>query len=314
MIANSSSDKTTSKKTKAKKSKSTSKNKSKNESDFINIDDYIDVIQYRKNNEPYPQYPFRMLIAGPSGCGKTNMVINMINNMVFDKLYVFCRDTDEEKYDIFLRQYLDKIAETRHNEWIMYYNEMTQKQRVKLAQLQNCSIDELPNKPPIPFSFYYHFSEEPEEIPDPNDFTKEFNIQTNRMEYPITIMIFDDLIRLKDKSKIIEIYIRGRKRGINPVFISQAVTPVDKDIRLQCSDIILYKCKKKELINLGQNFAMDLDNEDFYRAFRRATKRIYNFFYINDKTPLKSKAFRRNFTPGSLFVDSDSEDSESDDY
>lgn len=290
--------------------------------EFINIDNFLEVDDSRKNNYPYPQYPLRMLIVGPSGCGKTNMMINMIQNMVFDNFILFTRDIEEPKY-LFLKDYIEKMKEDKLNAWYHYCNEMSPMEKIKMAEMLNCDVGDLPNNPPIPFKINRYFSEEPNEIPDPNDFVKEYrlifkklkpgqlptpkDLDKIKLEYPITLIVFDDLITLKDKKKITELYIRGRKRGVNPIFISQSVTPVDKDIRLQCTDICLYKCKKKDLVNLCQNFGGDLDNDEFYRAFKNATKRSYNFFYINDKSPKRSLAFRKNFTPGSLFVDDESD-------
>ena len=44
-------------------------------------------------------WPFRMLIIGPSGSGKTNTLLHLIDKFhPIDKIYLYAKDTDEEKY------------------------------------------------------------------------------------------------------------------------------------------------------------------------------------------------------------------------
>ena len=49
---------------------------------------------------PYmPSDTFRMLICGPSGCGKTNVLMHMLNNLLYyDKIYLFSKNLEQPKY------------------------------------------------------------------------------------------------------------------------------------------------------------------------------------------------------------------------
>lgn len=91
-------------------------------------DKFVEKKVYRNKNELAPQHPFRMLVVGPSGGGKTNIVMNLIMEYLdFDKLYLFAKDLQEEKYLtlIALCQSTAKSAGIEENEVIEYYDDPT---------------------------------------------------------------------------------------------------------------------------------------------------------------------------------------------
>src|SRR5215475_13097409 len=59
----------------------------------------LDQKEYHNINELVPQWPFRLLICGNSGCGKTNLLINLIQNLYFENIYVYARDISEPYYE-----------------------------------------------------------------------------------------------------------------------------------------------------------------------------------------------------------------------
>ena len=53
----------------------------------------------KKISSENDDWPFRMLIIGPSGSGKTNTLLHLIDKFhPIDKIYLYAKDTDEEKY------------------------------------------------------------------------------------------------------------------------------------------------------------------------------------------------------------------------
>jgi len=70
------------------------------------------------------------------------------------------------------------------------------------------------------------------DIPNINDF-KDGNKQT--------LIIFDDLVLMKDQSKIAEFYIRSRKYNISCIYLSQSYYKTPKVIRININYLILKK-------------------------------------------------------------------------
>ena len=58
----------------------------------------------KKHNPNWPEildHPYQILIIGGSGFGKKNALINLINNNPgIDEIYLYAKDTSEEKYQL----------------------------------------------------------------------------------------------------------------------------------------------------------------------------------------------------------------------
>ena len=60
--------------------------------DFVQLHDFM------------PDRCFRMLLCGPSGSGKTNLLLGMINKLLyFDKIYLYARNLQQSKYKHLLK-------------------------------------------------------------------------------------------------------------------------------------------------------------------------------------------------------------------
>ena len=69
---------------------------------MLNLDD---IVSNNKSSSERNDWPFRMLIIGPSGSGKTNTLLHLINNFhPIDKIYLYAKDTDEEKYQYLINK------------------------------------------------------------------------------------------------------------------------------------------------------------------------------------------------------------------
>ena len=73
---------------------------------MLNLDDIVSNKKtIERSSSERNIWPFRMLIIGPSGSGKTNTLLHLINNLhPIDKIYLYAKDTDEEKYQFLINK------------------------------------------------------------------------------------------------------------------------------------------------------------------------------------------------------------------
>ena len=133
-----------------------------------------------------------------------------------------------------------------------------------------------------------------------HDIYKNINNYNPNKENKILI-VFDDMIadminNKKLNSIVTELFIRGRKLNISPVFITQSYFKVPKDFRLNTTHLFILKIpNKRELQQIALNHSSDTDLNDFVKICKKCTDNPYSFL-VNDITlpsnnPLK---FRKN--------------------
>ena len=114
-------------------------------------------------------------------------------------------------------------------------------------------------------------------------------------------IVFDDMIfyminNNKLNPIVTELFIRGRKRNISIVFITQLYFKVPKDVRLNSKHFFIMKIPNKtELQQFALNHSSDIEFNDFMKKYQKCTKEPYSFL-VNDTTlpsddPL---SFRKN--------------------
>ena len=70
---------------------------------MLNLDDIVS--NKNKRSLEHNDCSFRMLIIGPSGSGKTNTLLHLIEKFhPIDKIYLYAKDTDEEKYQYLINK------------------------------------------------------------------------------------------------------------------------------------------------------------------------------------------------------------------
>ena len=148
-----------------------------------------------------PDHPYRILLIGGSGSGKTNALLNLINNQPdIDKIYLYAKDPYETKY-----QYL-----------------INKHEKVGLDHFDD----------PKAFMEYSN---------DMQDVYK--NIEDyNPIKKRKVLIVFDDMIadminNNKLNPLVTELFIRGRKRNISIVFITQTYFKVPKDVTLNSTNL-----------------------------------------------------------------------------
>lgn len=95
------------------------------------------------------------------------------------------------------------------------------------------------------------------------------------------LIIFDDLVLLKDQSEITEYFIRGRKKGYSCVYLTQSYYKTPKQIRINCNYIFLKKLSgRKDLSAILSEYALDTDFPQLLDAYKQATNNPLGFLFI----------------------------------
>ena len=112
------------------------------------------------------------------------------------------------------------------------------------------------------------------------------------------LIVFDDMIadminNNKLNPLVTELFIRGRKRNISIVFMTQSYFKVPKDVRLKSTHFFIMKIpNKRELQQITLNHSSD---KHFMNIYKKCTAEPYSFL-VND-TALPSNdplRFREN--------------------
>jgi len=111
-----------------------------------------------------------------------------------------------------------------------------------------------------------------------------------------SLIVFDDLI-LNKQNKIADYYIRGRKKGLSMVYLSQSYYGMPKIIRNQCNYIILKKLQSLKDLNLIlSEFSLGVSKEHLQNLYKKAIEGDFlDFFLIDLQTNNDELKFRKNF-------------------
>jgi hypothetical protein len=107
-----------------------------------------------------------------------------------------------------------------------------------------------------------------------------------------TLVVFDDLVLEKDQTRIGEFFIRGRKKGISCIYISQSYFMTPKIIRSQCNYIVLKKINSnRDLSLILADFPLDITLEELKKIYQKCSKGIEQFLLID----VNRNEFRCNY-------------------
>jgi hypothetical protein len=219
---------------------------------IINIDDYIPK-KYRpqyENSNPYvPQHPCSCAMTGKTRGGKSNLTFNFLMNdetmMIYDKVYVICRDTTEDKYKFLVDYFKRKEAEIL-------------KKTKKTVQILSIT-DDLSKMP---------------------DLDKDINQKLQNIIIFDDLMLADKRIQ----AKITEFYIRALKRSCSLFYLSQSYFKIPKTIRNNCQYFFFFEIpSRRELNNIYMEYGFDIDKKVFNKMVRDSTRKRYEFFMIDTK-------------------------------
>jgi hypothetical protein len=123
------------------------------------------------------------------------------------------------------------------------------------------------------------------------------------------LVIFDDCVTDSDQQHqgCKELMIRGRKKGISTLYLSQSYYKIPKIIRLQLGYLIIFKLSSsKDLNMILSECSLGVEKNEIQAMYRNATKEKFNFIKIDLNTAVKSKKFSHNWV-GYYDVESDSD-------
>ena len=177
---------------------------------------------------------------------------------IIDKIYLYSQDLEEPKYQFLIDKLVKTGIKNLHdpNAFIEYSNTM---------------VDILEN-------------------------IEDYNKKIKRK----VLIDFDDMIshvmsNFKAQQVLKEFFIRCRKLNISLCFLVQSYFSVPKDVRLNCTNYIVFKLKnKRELQNIAINHSADIVYKDFVKLCRDCTKEPYTFLTIGTTQPV-DKRFKKNF-------------------
>lgn len=230
--------------------------------DVVNFDEIIKKASIEQpkyiQKSIYIKWPFRICISGGSGTGKSNIMLNILmNHAYFDKLYIFCKDPSEDKYQL-IEQELESLQ-----------NKLEKKLKREIEPLLLISTDL-------------------DEIPDLNELDPEkqhlfvFDDMVNLSE--------------REQKPINDIFIRGRKRNCSVIYLSQSFTNIPKIIRKNCNyHIVTSVSNSNELNDLATKFGIKINPNKFKQIWRKIAAEDHAFMMIDLTTPYLCEAIRMNF-------------------
>ena len=129
------------------------------------------------------------------------------------------------------------------------------------------------------------FIEYSNDIQDVYKNIEEYNLGKKHKVLIIFDDTIDDMINNKKLNSIVtELFIRGRKLNISILFITQSYFKVEKDLRLNSTDLFIMKTpNKRELQQIAFNHSSDIDFKDFMKIYKKYTVEPYSFL-VNDTT------------------------------
>jgi len=110
-----------------------------------------------------------------------------------------------------------------------------------------------------------------------------------------TLMIFDDLMLIKNQKPIEEIFNRGRKFNICSLYLTQSYYKTPRTIRLNSNYLFLKKIQNtRDITHIINEYSLNVDKSTLLNMYRNCTSNFENFLMI-DVGEKPEKMFRCNF-------------------
>jgi Ni2+-binding GTPase involved in maturation of urease and hydrogenase len=209
-----------------------------------------------KNYSDDIQQPPRILICGATGSGKTNILLNLLFDILeFDRLYLCAKDLEESKYQKLMQIY-------------SAYADVTVKDIKNLKLHEEPLALEACKKYKKDKTFYCSSQREMIHI---DDLDPEFR----------NVVVFDDCITDKDQSKIVDHFIRGRKKNSIAIYLAQSYYACPITVRRNCNIFVLINLQKRD----RERILREIDGN--FPNFKFASP--YDFIVLNTSTFTKNR-------------------------
>ena len=116
----------------------------------------------------------------------------------------------------------------------------------------------------------------------------DFNSNDNHL------IIFDDLLLTKHKI-IQEIWIRGRKKNITSIYLSQSYHQTNILLRKNTRYFIFLKLIPRDIKTILKEMSLSVNQETLINMYNYATKDKLNCFLIDNDETDETKKYRKNF-------------------
>lgn len=198
------------------------------------------------------QVPLRMVISGGSGSGKTNTVLDIIARM--DKTFNKIILCVKDRHE----PLYDLLKKKLKDQLIVFDGDIPVPGTKKGMQ---------PNVPPL------------------NDLNTDGDDEA-------ILVIFDDLCLDGNQDRIGQYFIRGRKKNVSSIYITQSYFKCPKTIRLQCQ-YFLFKANanKRDLACILRESMLEESINELMSMYRRATQSFEDFLFIDNSSGKCYKTF-----------------------
>lgn len=269
--------------------------------DYLNED--YEKLPMKNGHFLMPDWPFFMAIVGPTKCGKSNLMMYIVTELLyFDRLYIFATKS-ESKYrhlrDFMLGVCEKKIMKTGRFPLVLKYEDYTDEQIDLLGQeeledyydeldLYEAELDKLFKE-----SFFIGGYDD---IPNGDQQAEFFD------KHYQNLVIFDDMVIIKNQKKIEEMYIKGRNENCSLIYLSQSYSGkkegegIPSIVRKQLNFIVIFKEENSRVLNeLRLQMCAWIPKDKFIQLFDEATHADHGFVVIDKDTKDKPKRFRMGF-------------------
>lgn len=107
------------------------------------------------------------------------------------------------------------------------------------------------------------------------------------------LVVWDDLVLSKDLSSVENYYIRARKFGVSCIFISQSFFKIPKNIRGNCSYMVILKLSgNREVKLILSEFGLGVNKEELLQLYEYATQEKFSPLLIDMEAPTEER-FRK---------------------
>ena len=236
-----------------------------------------DLPQARNGHELAPLFPSNIVICGTSGSGKSNVMLNILTKMlIFDKLYVFCKQPSEDKY-----RFIKKLFGPRY-QILKRDDRMDDNDFPDESDKEDLTDDiEKENECNL------FFSRDIRAIPNCRSFKKKLQ----------HVIIIDDMINEKNQKEASDLFIGGRKRNCMILYLTQLFYKVPKVVRGNSQYFLFFgNDDARQISNFAQTFCTSVTREQFMQLFKKATNKRFNFILCDFKTDVPQLRYRKNFT------------------